>query len=276
MTFMRFAKAYAPRVSAMLLTRFAAEMATTQSFQADMTAWDPERNQPILLQVKYYGPPKGRSALAHELGLLKLSCGDGGQTNATAEDSHAERLAYEHVVVKRLPGFSGRGEPVAACPASSTSGATGDSSRVVQSDEPVWLSWTRGRFGSRLSRAPAQMTADAPTANDPTIKQGRSTLFGAAATGYLKRLSVTFGTAQLARDYRAAQLRLASSILAALRLMFARLVSAIAHQRKAPAFLLVMLATARHYGHRSEPDHRPLLASVLKPPLPKGAACLVT
>ncbi len=53
----------------------------------------------------------------------------------------------------------------------------------------------------------------------------------------------------------------------------ARIVSALACQPVIPTFLL---ATVRPYGHGGDSDHHPLLASVLKPPRPLGAACLVT
>jgi hypothetical protein len=38
--------------------------------------------------------------------------------------------------------------------------------------------------------------------------------------------------------------------------MLVVLLTALAHQSQTPAFLLVILATARHYGHRGEPDGR--------------------
>jgi hypothetical protein len=271
-TFKTFAGTFAPRVNAMLVTTLAADIAINQSFQADMLGWDPEHNRPILMEVKQYRSPMGRFSLRHELAHLWLSYGDSGQTNAPREDDSAKQLIYERMFAELLTRSHGMGEPEFANTASRVTGASKDSSRGIRSDEPAWLSWSRGRFESRLRRLPALMTigldGSAPFDVIVTNYLRRSS--------YLRRLSVTFGTTQLARDYRDSQLRLASSVLAALRLMLARLVSAFAHQPMAPAWLLVMLASARHYGHRSEPGHRSLLPSVPKPPVPMGAACLVT
>jgi hypothetical protein len=274
LTFKAFAKAWEPSATSTRLAAMAADMAAIESYQADMIRWDPERDQPILIEVKCYDSPLTRFSPDHD---------------------HAGQLMFERVFAELLTGFHGTVKPVVAYPASYTTGASEDPSRGVRSGEPPWLSWTRGRFESRMRRPPAQTTADVPTARDRTnffeaiatsyldwlsvrfgTTQLPSILFEEIASRYLHRLSVRFGTKQLAHDYRDARLRLARSIFKALRLMLARLVSARAHQPKAPAFLLVMLATARHYGHRSEPDHRSLLASVPKPEPPKGAACLVT
>ena len=270
---------------AMFIARLEADIATRESFQADITAWDPERNQPILIEVKQYRSPKARFSLAHELGHLELSDGDTRQTDATAQDGHAGQLAYERMLAKRLAHDMGKS--VIEYPASYATGASEESWGGVRTGEPAWLSWTRCRFEPRLYRPPAQITIEVPTVQVWTTGQDRAALIQAAARVHRhniqaiarvnrRSLSVTFGTTQLARDYRTAQLRLTSSILAARRLILARLVSASARQPKAPAFLLIMLASARHYGHRSESADHLLLASALKSPLAKGAACLVT
>jgi hypothetical protein len=256
---------------AMFIAKLEADIATTESFQADMTAWDPERNRRILIEFKQYRSSKATFSLAHELGHLELSGGDTRQMDATAQDGHAERLVHE------------MGKSVVAYPASYATGASEESWGGVRSGEPIWHSQTQCRFEPRLRRPPAQITTEVPTVQVWTTGQGRPAFIQAIAHNIQAiarvnrcSLSVTFGTTQLARDYRTAQLRLTSSILAARRLILARLVSAFARQPKAPGFLLVMLASARHYGHRGESADQLLLASVLKPPLPKGAACLVT
>jgi hypothetical protein len=266
---------------ATLIAKLKADIASTKSFQADMTAWDPERNQPILVEVKQYKSSKARFSLAHELGFLELSGDDTRRTNAVAQDGPAEQLAYDRLLAERLAREMGKS--VIVYPASYATSASEESWGGVRSGEPVWVSRTRCRFEPRLRRPPGQITVEVPTVQVWTIGQDRAALIQAAARVNRRSfeaircsLSVTFGTTQLARDYRTAQLRLASSILAARRLMLARLVSAFVRQSKAPAFLLVMLASARHYGHRSESADHLLPTSVLKPPLLKGAACLVT
>lgn len=127
-----------------------------------------------------------------------------------------------------------------------------------------------------MRRLPAKITTDILAFQDRNAAEGRAPLLQAIVAVSLHRMSVTFGSVQLARDYRAAQLLRASSVLVAMRIMLARIVSALACQPRIPTFLLVLLAAVRHYGHRGESDHHSLLASVLKPPRPLGAACLVT
>jgi hypothetical protein len=53
-----------------LLETFAADIAATESFRADMTVWDPERNQPILIEVKQYKSPRALFPALHGLGHL--------------------------------------------------------------------------------------------------------------------------------------------------------------------------------------------------------------
>jgi hypothetical protein len=251
-------------------------MAAAKSLQADMVAWNPEHDRSIRIEFKRYSPLRAQFTLAHELGHLTLSHSDTGQANATAKDDLVERLAYERLVAMLLADFKRRGAPFLLRPASRTAGASEGLSNGLRPAEPAWMSWARDRFESHLRRLPTQIPASAPTAHDQTIRQRGSVVFDAIADRNLYSWSVTFGTTGLARDYRAARIHLVGSVFAALRLIRARLVSAFAHRPNAPAFLLIMLATARRYGHRSEPDHLSLLASVLEPPQPMGAACLVT
>jgi len=237
---------------------------TWENAQADLMAWDAERNAPILIEVKQYNSRRARFTLAHELGHLELSQGHSWRTDATSDGRHAEWL--DPWFAKVLASFPDVMRFLVLRPASGATGASEDSQTGVQPYEPVWLSWARDGFKSRLGRPPAQVTVGVPAAHDWTTRKRL----------YLHRLSVRFGTTQLARDYRAARLHLASSLLAVLWVMLARLVSASARRPKTPAFLLAMLATARRYGHRSEPDDHSFLALVLKPTHTRGAACLVT
>jgi hypothetical protein len=74
------------------------------------------------------------------------------------------------------------------------------------------------------------------------------------------RFTVTFSDRQLFQDYKNGLLRLVDTLLASLLRMLVVLLAALAHQAIAPAFLLVMLRSIRHYGHRGEPDHLALPA----------------
>jgi hypothetical protein len=74
-------------------------------------------------------------------------------------------------------------------------------------------------------------------------------------------ITIAIRSAQLAEEYRTGFVRLLDSALRSLRLMLVVLLTALAHQPQTPAFLLVILATARHYGHRGEPDGRLLPAA---------------
>jgi hypothetical protein len=85
---------------------------------------------------------------------------------------------------------------------------------------------------------------------------------------------VTVQDMQLVRDHRAGLVRLVDAILFALRLMLARLRSALAHRPTVAAFLLVMLRSLRHYGHRGEPDHLSPLPLALTSDRQRGAVRL--
>jgi hypothetical protein len=228
-----------------LMDGLAAHIRSLLDVQADLKAWSPDLDHPILIEFKRHRTPWARLPSARDCGQPELLADYG--------DRYAARVlnAALYVVGERLR----------------TGPLTG---------EPSWLPWARDRFESLLRRPSPQATADASPARVRVIRREGAAFLGAIAAGHLRSLRVTFGTRQLARDYRTARLRLASGILTALGFMLARLVSACARRPKVPDFLLVMLATARHYGHRSEPDHHALLASVWKLGQCKGAACPVT
>jgi hypothetical protein len=256
-----------------LLEKFAVDIATTASFQADMTAWDPERNQTILIECKQY-KPKARFSLLHDLGHHFLSHGNADRTDVSSQSDDPEWLAFEHLLAVLASGIQDVGKVRPAFSGSPAS-SNDESPEGIRPGEPVWLSWTR-RTGSHLRRLPAKITTGIPAFQDRDAAEGRVSLLQAVVAEPLHRMSVTFGTVQLARDYRAARLLRACSVLVALRIMLARIVSALACQPGIPTFPLVLLAAVRHYGHRGESDHHSLLASVLKPPRTLGAACLVT
>jgi len=248
-----------------LLKRFAADIATTESFKADMTAWDPQRNQPILIEVKRYKSPGARFSLLHDLGHCFLSHDDVDRTDASSQ-SDAGWLAFEHLLAGLVSGIHDVGKVRPAFPGS-PAGANDESPGGIRPGEPMWLSWTR-RPASHLRHLPARITTDIPAFHDRDVTQGRVPLLQAIAAEPFRRMSVMFSTAQLARDYRTAELLRGSSVLMALRIMLARIVSALACQPRVLTFLLVLLATVRHFGHRGESDHYSLLAYVLKPSRP--------
>lgn len=224
------------------------DIVDTTSFQTDIRAWDPARQQPILIQVKH-GSNRGGSSLVHEISHFMLSHDGSGQTYSPADDGWVS-----------LPSRARLHLPL----------AWADSPEDIGSRDPAWLSWIRRILDSRLRPLDARITAGF-LSGDHRVRAAR-----AIAKPVPRRLSLTFVTELVARSYRDGLLLLASSKLAAQRRMLARLVSAFAHQPTAPAFLLVMIAAAQNYGHRSEPDHHSRLASVQKLPKRKGAACLVT
>lgn len=80
---------------------------------------------------------------------------------------------------------------------------------------------------------------------------------------------------RIAQDYREGLRRFLDGILAILRRVVVMVLAALSHSAVAPAFLLVILATVRHYGHRGEPDGHFLPAPALQP-RSQGAVCLVT
>lgn len=244
-----------------LLEMFAADIDTTESFKADMTAWDPERNQPLLIEVKQYKSSRARFTLLHDLGHYCLSHDDVDRTDSRSQSDDPDWLAFEHLLAGLVSGIHDVGKVHPALPGSPAS-ANDESPAGIRPGEPVWLSWNR-RTASHLRRLPAKITTDIPAFHDRDVAEGRVPLLQAIVAESLHRMSVTFGTAQLARDYRAAQLLRASSVLIALRIMLARIVSALACQPRTLTFLLVLLATVRHFGHRGASDHHSLLAYVL-------------
>jgi hypothetical protein len=78
----------------------------------------------------------------------------------------------------------------------------------------------------------------------------------------------------LVKDHREGLRRLIGGILAALRLVLVMVLAALSHQAQAPTFLLVMLATTRHYGRHGDGDSHLLCAPALQIQRRKGAVCL--
>lgn len=96
-----------------------------------------------------------------------------------------------------------------------------------------------------------------------------------ALTSATMRLTVTFsGDRRLYQDYKAGLLQLLDALLTSLLRMIVVLLTALAHQATGPAFLLVMLGSIRHYGHRGEPDHLALPALALMSNQQRGAVRL--
>jgi hypothetical protein len=120
---------------------------------------------------------------------------------------------------------------------------------------PTWA--TRAFAGMRAQRRlgfgdGAQATS-APT---PSVRNPVSARIAPLRVSYL--LSV--GARSLIIDSWAAMVRVIDSVLAAMRLMRLLVRACLSYRLNALAFVLVMLAVCRHYGHRSEPDdHASLL-----------------
>lgn len=89
-------------------------------------------------------------------------------------------------------------------------------------------------------------------------------------------IRVTTSNKQIAQDHRDGLRRFVDGVLAALRLIIVAVLAALSHLATAPTFLLVMLATVRHYGHRGEPDGYFLPALAVQPQRSLGAVCRVT
>jgi hypothetical protein len=89
-------------------------------------------------------------------------------------------------------------------------------------------------------------------------------------------IRVTTTSKQIAQDYQEGLRRFVDGILAALRLVIVAVLAALSHLATAPVFLLVMLATVRHYGYRGEPDGHFLPAPAAQPQRSLGAVRLVT
>jgi hypothetical protein len=71
---------------------------------------------------------------------------------------------------------------------------------------------------------------------------------------------LSIGAGSLIIDSWAAMVRVTDSVLAAMRLIRLLVRACLSYRVNALAFVLVMLAACRHYGHRSEPDdHASLL-----------------
>jgi hypothetical protein len=98
----------------------------------------------------------------------------------------------------------------------------------------------------------------------------RPDVLRAGCGGVLRRVHqracpVSIRTAELARNYLVALLRLIDGILAAMYLVLVVVLAALMQQPLILTFLLILLAIARHYGHRGEPDGWVLPASALTP-----------
>jgi hypothetical protein len=95
---------------------------------------------------------------------------------------------------------------------------------------------------------------------------------GAAATP----LTVTILDRQLAQDYRQGLRCFVDVVLDVLGRMVVMILAALSQLVQAPSFLLVMLAAARRYGRRGEPDDHASLITRAHPIRHKGVACPAT
>jgi hypothetical protein len=89
-------------------------------------------------------------------------------------------------------------------------------------------------------------------------------------------LTVIIQDKQIAEDYRQGLRCFVDVVLDVLGRMVVMVLAALSRLAQPPSFPLVMLAVARHYGRRGEPDdHAPLITRV-HPIRPPGAACVAT
>lgn len=102
--------------------------------------------------------------------------------------------------------------------------------------------------------------ADADEADVRTQLLAYAELLRATVT----RLIVDFTNRRQFHDYAAGLLQIVDVLLASARRMFVVVLAAFAHQATTPSFVLIMLGSIRHYGHRGEPDHLTLPARVLR------------
>jgi len=133
-------------------------------------------------------------------------------------------------------------------------------------------------LATRAARPPVPRTAATRSGSDsfdslPYLAQDCCHVEAATVVGSFR---VTLHDKQAARNFRAGLLRLVDGILSALRRMLVVLLTVLAHQPRAISFLLVMLGSIRHYGHRGEPDAWLLPDFSLRPKKQWGAACPVT
>jgi hypothetical protein len=98
----------------------------------------------------------------------------------------------------------------------------------------------------------------------------------AGHVGRAERIRVTTANSQIAADYCKGLRQFIGGILVVLRQMLVLVMAALSHQPQTPTFLLVMLSSIRHYGHRGEPDGHFLPAPAVQPCRSRGVVCLVT
>lgn len=242
------------------ISNLSVAIATLESSRIDAMMWDPEQGQHFVIECKNI------ITLGHDLCHLVLDdygvAGAGQGSLAWSDDRSTPNCIsnFEQKFLAILASVEG----VSFWP--------DEASRAIRPGEPAWLSWTRA------VRRPLFDTIPTPLHGIRAVQLKRPTLtigeIRQAATVALYGLSVTFRTTQLALDYKAGQVSLTSGIIACMRFEMARLVSVLMHQSEVPAFLLVMIATARHYGHRGEPDEA-FPVSAANPSRWCGVACLV-
>jgi hypothetical protein len=86
-------------------------------------------------------------------------------------------------------------------------------------------------------------------------------------------ITATILDKRFVQDYREGLRRFLGGVLALLYVMVVTLLAALSHLARTPAFLLVMLATARRYGRRGDGDSHLMSAPTWHPIRTRGAAC---
>jgi len=109
----------------------------------------------------------------------------------------------------------------------------------------------------------------------PTVAGSREFLH-TSMNEFVAGFMVTVRSDRLIQSYLEGLRRLVHGVADVLRLVLIVVLAALSQRPQSPIFLLVMLASIRHYGHRSEPDghFRPARAAHLC--TSRGVACPVT
>jgi hypothetical protein len=112
--------------------------------------------------------------------------------------------------------------------------------------------WNTAAFAGMISQTWLELGDGTQATVTPTFSVCNPDLAGFVPTRAFNYLSI--GARSLIIDSWAAMVRVIDSVLAAMRLMRVLIRACLGHRLNALAFVLVMLAACRHYGHRSEPD----------------------
>ena len=221
------------------LSEVAADMDVLVNLRADAVIWDLESHSPMVVQCKWAGDACAPTS---------------DEASPLAWITHVAELTALHDLGKASSVWSS---------SSVQAVQSADAPAEDEPDELTPLVWARTpcllRACCTHSLADLHIGAFFLTACEAQgIEMGPNAFHGFQGLSR-QSLLVTLHRDLFAENFRSV-VRLIDSILATLRLMLVRLLTALAQFPNAAAFVLAMLAVCRHYGHRAEPDgHNPLL-----------------